>query len=277
MFPVKKLCEVLGVNRSGFYKWKKRLENPSAKMKSFIQDVQIFKEYHERFPSHGYRWLNAKIRLDEGLVMSDQRAFRCCKFAGIQSKTKHYRYKKSGAPSRVFPNLMLAGVNVDGPLQCVVSDMTAFRLNNVYHELTLYMDLWNNEILTYALSARKGDRMTYIKGLNSLIELKKLNPDMEMVLHTDQGSVYASKEFNEVLPLFNITRSMSRAGTPTDNAAMESINGWIKEELKLDFHLTGDDVEHEVDEYIRFYNEKRPAYALDYLTPKQYRMLYQKV
>ena len=271
------LCEVLSVNRSGFYKWKHRLEHPSGKMRSFFQDVQIFKEYHELFPSHGYRWLNATIRNEEGLVMSDQRAYRCCKFAGIQSKARHYRYKKAGMPDRIFPNLMLAGMNVTGPLQCVVSDMTALRINNVYHELTLYMDLWNNEILTYALSARKGDRMTYIKGLNSLIELKKLNPDMEMVLHTDQGSVYSSKEFNEVLPLFNITRSMSRAGTPTDNAAMESINGWIKEELRLDFHLKGEDVEHEIDEYIKFYNEKRPAYALNYLTPKQYRMLYQKV
>ena len=275
-FPVSRVCKLLGINRSGFYKWKYRLDHPSAKMKSFLQDVQIFKEYHERYPSHGYRWLNAKIRLDEGLVMSDQRAHRCCKFAGITSKTKHYRYKKSGVPSRVFPNLMLSGMNVDGPLQCVVSDMTAFRLNNIYYELTLYMDLWNNEILTYALSAKKGDRMTYIKGLNSLIELKKLNSDMKMILHTDQGSVYASKEFNDVLPLFNITHSMSRAGTPTDNAAMESINGWIKTEMKLDFHLIGEDVKREIEEYIKFYNEERPAYALNYLTPKQYRTLYQK-
>ena len=276
-FPVSRLTRTLGVNRSGFYKWKHRLDNPSPKMRSFMQDVQLFKEYHERFPSRGYRWLNAKIRLDEGLVMSDQRAHRCCKFAGIQSKAKHYRYKKSGVPSKVFPNLMLAGMNVDGPLQCVVSDMTAFRINNIYHELTLYMDLWNNEILTYALSAKKGDRMTYIKGLNSLLELKKMNPDIEMVLHTDQGSVYSSKEFNEVLPMFNIIRSMSRAGTPTDNAAMESINGWIKTEMKLDFHLIGDDVEREVEEYIKFYNEERPAYALNYLTPKQYRTVYQVV
>ena len=275
-FPISRITRVLAINRSGFYKWKNRLENPSAKLRSFIQDVQIFKEYHNRFPSHGYRWLNAKIRFDEGLVMSDQRAHRCCKFAGIQSKAKHYRYKKSGRPSRVFPNLMLAGINIDGPLQCVVSDMTAFRINNTYYELTLYMDLWNNEILTYALSAKKGDRMTYLKGLNSLIELKKMNPDIEMVLHTDQGSVYSSKEFNDVLPLFNITRSMSRAGTPTDNAAMESINGWIKAELKEDFHLIGDDVEREIEEYIRFYNEERPAYALNYLTPKQYRTIYQR-
>lgn len=65
---------------------------------------------------------------------------------------------------------------------------------------------------------------------------------------------------------------MSRAGTPTDNSAMESINGWIKAELFMDFHVTGErPVHEEVDEYIRFFNEERPAYSLSYLTPKQYR------
>ena len=114
--------------------------------------------------------------------------------------------------------------------------------------------------------------MTYISGLESLLELKKEFPDMQMVLHSDQGSVYASKEFNELLPMYNVIRSMSRAGTPTDNAAMEAINGWIKAELFMDFHVTGDDnVEKEVDDYIVFFNEKRPAYSLGYLTPKQYK------
>lgn len=274
IFPVKKLCEVLGINRSGFYKWKKRLENPSAKMRSFIQDVQIFKEYHEKYPSHGYRWLNAKIRLEEGLVMSDQRAHRCCKFAGIVSEAKHYRYKKPGASDRLFPNLLMAGIKIDGPLQCIVSDMTAFRANGTYYELTLYMDLWNNEIVAHDLSARKGDRTTYLNGLNTILNLKNQHPELNMVLHTDQGSVYSSKEFNELLPLYNITRSMSRAGTPTDNAAMESINGWIKEELKLDFHINGENVKKEVDDYIAFFNERRPAYSLNYLTPKEYKSIY---
>ena len=62
---------------------------------------------------------------------------------------------------------------------------------------------------------------------------------MRMVLHSDQGSVYASKDFNELLPMYNVVRSMSRAGTPTDNAAMEAINGWIKAEMFMDFHVTG--------------------------------------
>lgn len=116
--------------------------------------------------------------------------------------------------------------------------------------------------------------MTYISGLKDLLDLKKEHSEFEMVLHSDQGSVYSSKAFNDLLPV-NITRSMSRAGTPTDNAAMESINGWIKAELFTDLHVTGDkSVEQEINEYITFFNEQRPAYALNYLTPTEYKEKY---
>ena len=47
--------------------------------------------------------------------------------------------------------------------------------------------------------------MTYLNGLHTLLDLKKEHPELNMVLHTDQGSVYSSKEFNELLPLYNIT------------------------------------------------------------------------
>ena len=274
-FPVAVLCRLMNVNRSGFYKWKQRLEHPSSRMKSFISDLETFREYHEKYPSHGYRWLNAKIRLDTGLIVSDQYAHKCCKTAGITSKSKHYRYKKPGDPFRLYPNLMATGLNISGPLQCVTSDMTAFYLHGIYYELTLYMDLWNNEILSYSLSSKKGDRRTYISGLEDLLSIKQAYPDLEMILHTDQGSVYSSKSFNELLPLYNIVHSMSRAGTPTDNAAMEAINGWAKAEMFTDLHITSNEhIEQEVKEYIVFFNEQRPAYSLNYLTPKQYREYY---
>lgn len=55
---------------------------------------------------------------------------------------------------------------------------------------------------------------------------------------------------------------MSRAGIPTDNVAMESINGWIKAELFMDFHVTGDKpVDQKIDDYIEFFNEQRQAYS----------------
>ena len=264
------------IQRSSFYHWKKRLSHPCARTKAFTDTVLLFQEYHRKYPSHGYRWLNAKIRLDTGIIVSDPYAHKCCKLAGIKSKSKHYRYKKPGEPYKVYPNLLLTGLTIDGPLQCIVSDMTAFRIQGVYYELTLYMDLWNNEILSHSLSSKRGDRMTYLSGLRDLIKLKKQHPEYHMILHSDQGSVYASKKYNELLPSYGITHSMSRAGTPTDNAAMESINGWIKAELFLDFHITEPKhIEGQIDKYIKFFNEERPAYSLSYLTPKQYREEYE--
>lgn len=194
-------------------------------MKSLLSNILLFKEYHDKFPSHGYRWLNAKIRLDTGLVLSDAYAHKCCKITGIKSQAKHYKYKKPGDLYRVFPNLLMTEIQIDGPLQCIVSDMTAFYVKGIYYELTLYMDLWNNAFVSHSLSSKRGDRMTHISGLEDLIALKKQYPEYEMILHSDQGSVYTSKAFNDLLPMYSITHSMSRAGTPTDNAAMEAING----------------------------------------------------
>ena len=131
----------------------------------------------------------------------------------------------------------LARLPPERPFQTVVSDMTAFWVGRQYHELTLYMDLFNNEIVAYGLSNIKGDRNSYFNGLKELINKKEEYGNLKLVLHTDQGSVYSSKAFNDLLPLYNITHSMSRAGIPTDNSAIEAINGWIKEELFTYFNI----------------------------------------
>lgn len=175
----------MNIHRSSFYAWKKRLSNPSERAKALIDNIMLFREYHMKYPSHGYRWLNAKIRLDTGLVLSPAYTHKCCKIAGIKSRAKRYRYKKPGDTCRVFPNLFMTELRIDRPLQCIVSDMTAFCVKGVYYELTLYMDLWNNEIVSHSLSSKRGDRMTYISGLRDLIELKKHHLECRMILHSD--------------------------------------------------------------------------------------------
>ena len=109
----------MGIQRSSFYYWKKRLSDPAPKIKALADNVILFREYHLKYPSHGYRWLSAKIRLDTGLKVSDAYAHKCCKIAGIKSESKHYRYKKPGEPRKVYPNLILAGLKIDGPMQCI--------------------------------------------------------------------------------------------------------------------------------------------------------------
>ena len=140
-----------------------------------------------------------------------------------------------------------------------------------YIEVTFYFDVFTKQILTWKMAERRGDRNQYIDGMTDVVNLLRGNKEPTIV-HTDQGSVYASMAYNDLIRNENIQRSMSRAGTPTDNAAMEAINGWIKAEVFNDLHLTGkDNVQAEVERYIVFFNEERPAYSLNYLTPKQYR------
>ena len=77
-FPVQKLCKIMDVNRSGFYKWRNRMNNVSSKKLQRNNDIELFRQYHLKYPTHGYRWLNAKIKLDLGQTMSDNYAQRCC-------------------------------------------------------------------------------------------------------------------------------------------------------------------------------------------------------
>jgi transposase InsO family protein len=174
-----------------------------------------------------------------------------------------------------YPNLIFSTwETVDKPRQVVVSDMFAFWTLFKFWELTLYFDVFTKQILGYGLTEKRGCPQIYYNGLSQV--LSKLD-DMEgrddepLVLHTDQGTVYTSKAYNELIKEYNIVRSCSRAGKPTDNPVNESLNGWIKEELFMDFKIyDSDNVRATIEIYIEFYNSKRPSYSLGYDTPDNY-------
>ena len=71
-----------------------------------------------------------------------------------------------------FPNYILAELNPLRSFQLIVTDMTAFWANKHYYELTLYMDLFNNEIVSYYLSNKKGNPDAYLIAMAKVIEEK---------------------------------------------------------------------------------------------------------
>ena len=265
----------MSVSRSGYYKWKYRQKNPTEKMISRQSDIELIKKIHENHPSHGYRWINAYARLHYGIIWSDNHVHLCCKYEGIRSKGKHYQWKKPEEEHKKFNNLVWNGwKKLTRPFQVIVSDMTAFWVKSTYYELTLYFDAWNKEIVGYGLVSNKGNIKSYYDGLNQVLcKIKEEQIQAPIILHTDQGAVYSSNAYNNLLKEFNIQRSMSRAGNPTDNPVNESLNGWIKEELFIDFDLKhSNNVPNLIKLYIDYYNNERPSYALNYKTPIQYKI-----
>jgi len=264
------LCELAGVSRSGYYKWLKRTDEPPHDREA-VFDLVL--QAHKEHPSHGYRWVHAYLVQQEGITVSADYIRRAFNVLGIESKTKH---KKRGKPRKVkdpYPNLIFSTwETVDRPRQVMVSDMMAFWTCLYYWELTMYFDVFTKQILGRGITRKRGFNGTYYDGLAQALEkLEDTDEGEPLVFHTDQGSVYTSMLYNDIIKDRNIVRSCSRPGKPTDNPVNESLNGWIKEELFIDFDLyNAEDVVAAIDGYIEFYNSKRPSYSLGYDTPDNY-------
>ena len=261
----------MNVNRSGYYKWKMR----QGKLNKYEHDRQILtgllKEAHEKHKSYGYHRLAAVIRNETGWIFSDNLAHKCCKEARIKSEVKHYRYRRPGEEHLLFSNEIRGRWKATKPLEIVVSDMTCLKYRGKIYEWTYMLDTYNNEIISSHISNVRGDRRPYFSCLKDLTEKMK-EQNHPLVLHTDQGAVYSSRAFLNAHKDYNILRSMSRAGTPTDNPIIESLNGWIKAELITDYeYWKCNDIYNLIDEYVHYFNNHRQAYALDYKSPVQYR------
>lgn len=99
-----------------------------------------------------------------------------------------------------------------------------------------------------------------------------MRSSLRIVLRTDQVSVYSSQAFCQTHEHYNILRSISNAGIPTDNAIIETLNGGIKQKLHLDFALdTAENVSDLCDQYVHYFNNIRPAASLDCKSPVQYK------
>ena len=275
-YPIVFLCQLMDVSKSGYYKWKNR----QGKLNRYEQDrlllTKLLTEQHQKHPSHGYHMLADDVFQSTGWVFSHNLAHKCCKEAGIHSKARKYRYKKKDTEENVeFPNEVNGNWNATGPIQIVVSDMTIFKNKGKNWEWTLLVDTFNNEILAHQATPITGSNKPYyhcLEVLKKLAGTKNEEQTPQVVLHTDQGSVYSSQAFRQAHEHYNILRSMSKVGTPTDNAIIEALNGWIKEELYLDFGLeSAEDVPRLLDEYVYYFNNRRPAAALGYKSPVQYK------
>lgn len=271
----------MGVSRSGYYKHLKQEREGTVRSEKLRYAIALVADTHRLHPSHGYRWIAAFIRRNTDFCFSDGLIYKAFRYLGISSETKHKKHSKPRKVRDRFPNLILADwETVDRPRQVIVSDMTSFYAGDRYYELTMYFDVFTKQILSWRLGDRRGAREPYLSGLQDVMSLLEYEGEVHepVYLHTDQGSVYASVAYNDLIRDTNIVRSMSRAGKPTDNPVNESLNGWIKEELFSDFHLGEIEeryyVSCAINEYVDYYNGQRPSYALGYETPDDFYRLF---
>lgn len=218
---IKELCNVYRVSRSGYYKWIKRKGTKNS-YELWQQKLDILvADIHTHYPSQGYRQIKDTLLMGTGLIVSDLSVWRSMKRLDIKGfVSKRKCPLPSGNEHLRFGNILNREFYANIPMQKIVTDVTYIKHKNNWYYLACFLDLFNNEIVEWELSD-VFDNFLVIKPAKRLLEKLK-STEHPILLHSDQGAQYSSAGYCTLLKEYNVIQSMSRAGTPHDNAVMES-------------------------------------------------------
>ena len=265
--PVEVLCRVLGVSRSGFYASLTRPESEHAKKDRRLR--VLCKEAHERSRQNYGSPRIHKALAKQGVLVSRKRVVRLMNLEGIEGKRRR-RWTRTTASAKgavAAPNILNREFSPGAPNKSWAGDVTFLRTPYGFVYLAVVIDLFSRFVVGWAVSA-VNDRNLALAALYAA--LKRRCPARGLLHHTDQGSPYASEDYQRVLDDNGIICSMSRRGNCHDNAAVESFFGTFKTELGEDFENAAD-VKKQAFDYIEiFYNNQRMHSTLGHESPADY-------
>ncbi|AQU76865.1 transposase (plasmid) [Priestia megaterium] len=231
-------------------------------------EQQIGEQCQKHKFRYGYRKITAL--LNRTMKINHKFVQRVMQKYGWQCRVKRKKRKQTGQPYQVAENVLNREFQADRPLQKLVTDITYLPFGPKQLYLSSIQDLFNGEIIAYSI----GDHQNVEFVLDTLSQLPFLPKGC--TLHSDQGSVYTSHLYQQKIKERGITMSMSRKGTPADNASIESFHSSLKSEtFYLDelTYTTTTIVEQIVENYITYYNNARIQTKLNNQSPVQYRQL----
>ncbi|MEH7013872.1 IS3 family transposase [Neobacillus niacini] len=271
-YKVAELIKIAGIPKSTYYYWTKCMDRPDkyAKVKEAIQEIQ-----HEHRGRYGHRKIQKELER-RGMQLDPKTVLKLMNEIGLKCQVRMKKYKSyRGNVGEVAPNVLNRDFQADKPNQKWVTDVTEFSLFGQKIYLSPILDLYNSEIISYTIKFRPTfDLVTDMLGQ----ALEVLDPEVELILHSDQGWHYQMAKYQRILRDSNITQSMSRKGNCLDNAVMENFFGIIKTELL--YLQEFDSIEHfiqELHDYIYYYNNKRMKQKLKDMSPVEYRTHVQQV
>lgn len=254
--PLSIWCRALGVSRAGYYAWRVRPDSEHDKADERLK--VLVHEAHERSrKTYGSPRVLAELTA-QGEHISRKRIIRLMQTQGLKARVRR-RYKcttMSDHDQPVAANLLDRQFEADRPDQRWVGDTTELLVgaNRSKLYLAAIVDLYARFVVGWALSA-VNDRHLVLKALD--MALRRRCPGAGLLHHSDQGSPYASEDYQKELAANGITCSMSRRGECYDNAVMESWNSTYKFELGEVFESYADAKAKTFDYIEVFYNQQR--------------------
>jgi transposase InsO family protein len=272
--PKTRLCELLGVSRSGFYDWRERKDKPNqSKLSREIIDHAVKTAFANNKERYGAPRLTKDLnesgfKISLNTVAASLRRQQLCAKAGRKFKAT----TNSLHALPVAPNLLDQDFSCESINEKWCGDITYLWTDEGWLYLAVVIDLYSRKVVGWSMNTRMKKQLV-IDAMTMAINARG---NVEgLIMHTDRGSQYCSKKFQALLTANGIRSSMSKKGDCFDNACAESFFHSLKVECIHGENIkTREDMRETVFEYIEIdYNRKRRHTAIGSISPVNYELL----
>jgi putative transposase len=268
--PVRTLCQMLEVQRSGYYQWRRRAPGPRARANQQLWQ-QIQAAFAQSRQTYGSPRITRQLRR-QNVACSENRVARLMQRYKLRAKTKR-PFRPGTTDSRHLygcaPNRLQQQARPTGPNQAWVADITYVWTVQGWAYLAAVMDLYSRKIVGWSLGPSLHTSLVR-EALQLACAMRR--PAAGLLHHSDRGIQYASSAFQALLHYYQILPSMSAKGNCYDNAAMEAFWSTLKTELihRKPFQDLPQ-ARRAIFDYIElFYNRQRLHSALGFKSPVEF-------
>ena len=266
-YPVRLLCDVLGVSPAGYYAWRSRPESRrSAANRDLVDDIR--RVHRDTRGRYGSPRIHVELKA-QGRGASRGRIERLMRRHGIRAimpRPRRVRTTDSRHGLPIAPNLLDRNFIATAPNQVWLADITYSETDQSWLYLAAVMDLYSRRIVGWAMA----DHLRADLPLAALrMAISAQRPSAGLIHHSDRGVQYASVDYRKLMQSAGLRASMSRKGDCYDNAPMESFFHTLKTELVHHWHYaTRAEATRDIFAYIEgFYNRTRRHSAIGYISP----------
>lgn len=256
-WPVVRMCKVLGISESGYYKHLRAQGRPDRDAEVLELIYGLLREDEENL-NYGVRRIYEYLRLNKGYTGGMHRISRICREHGltIRRNRRPHGITRADQAAQKSENLLQQDFTATAPNQKWLSDITQVSCQDAKLYLCAILDCYDGSIRGFHMD----DNMRSELCIQAFQNAWKEDGARDMIFHSDRGSQFTSHVFRAALRLRGARQSMSSTGRCYDNARMESFFATLKKEklYRLDTRrLSIAEVKSIIFRYIHYYNRRR--------------------
>lgn len=269
---MKRLCQVLDLNRSSYYKWQNGAEARAGRRRDDELLAEEIRRIHaDSGGAYGSPRVTAELhelgsRVNEKRVA---RVMRTYSIAGVRLR-RRVRTTVPDPAAQLVADLFRRDFTAADPGRKYMGDITYLPLaDGEFLYLATVLDCFSRKVVGWSIA----DHMRTGLVADALRMAAATRGSLDgSVFHSDHGAQYVSKAFADLCSGLGVTQSMGAVGTSADNAACESFHASLKRETLRGARHYGDPAtcRKSVFAWLTRYNTRRRHSANGHLSPNEY-------